>query len=98
MELINHETPDNKRVKDYLTKIRANSAYTTFRVVVNIFQWALFIVAGLTIAAGFMAKDNGTVFMFIVGAVLIVCAKVGKQSVVMLADIADATIDAASKK
>lgn len=98
MEVINHELPDAKRVQDYLSKIRSNSAYTTFRVVVNIIQWLFFIAGGLTIAAGVMAKDSGTAFMLMVGVLLIVCAKVGKQSVVMLADMADATIDAASKK
>lgn len=98
MKIINNETPDATRVQSYLSHIRSNSAYTTFRVVVNVIQWLLFIAGGLTIATGVMAKDNGTPFMLMVGILLIVCAKVGKQSVVMLADIADATIDAASKK
>lgn len=92
------EDTDAIRVSNYLAKIRSQSAYKTFRVVVNVMQWLLFVIAGVCILASFMAHDSGTFMGLIFAGVLIVVAKVGKQATVMLADIADATIDAASKK
>ena len=98
MKVIGIDNTSGNRTTNYLQKIRANSAYTTFRVVVNVVQW-LFVIAGVVLIVGsFYANDNGTFFGLVFGFSLILIGKVGKQSTVMLADIADATIDMASKQ
>jgi len=81
--------------KNYLDEIRANSCYPTFRAVVLVATIATYLAAGLIIIAGIIAKE------FIIGAavaiIVAIVAKVAQEVSLMIADIADATIDSASK-
>lgn len=85
--------------KAYLNTIRAGSCYPTFRAFVTVATVLAYIVAALVVVAGFVSGQGGGVLVGIVVAVVIVLiAKVGQEVSLMIADIADATIDSAGHR
>ena len=85
--------------KAYLNSIRADSCYPTFRAFVTVATVLAYIVAALVVVAGFVSGQGGGILAGIVVAVVIVLiAKVGQEVSLMIADIADATIDSAGHR
>ena len=85
--------------KAYLNSIREESCYPTFRAFVTVATVLTYIVAVLVIIAGFISGQGGGILIGIVVAVVIVLiAKVGQEVSLMIADIADATIDSAGHR
>jgi hypothetical protein len=90
----------------YLERIRQETAYPTFRVLVRIIAICFYIAAVLmllgTIFSGLNSiEDSTAVFMLAVRIVLsVVCAAVGKltqEAASMVADIADSITDLNSR-
>ena len=85
--------------KAYLNTIRADSCYPTFRAFVTIATVLGYIVAALVVVAGFVSGQGSGILIGIVSAVVIaLIAKVGQEVSLMIADIADATIDSAGRR
>ena len=90
----------------YLDKLRINSSYPTFRGFVNSLATAGYVLAGLIVlVAVFAGLAGGSVTSFGIGAVMTVLGviiglffRAAKEASLMLADIADATLDSAGKK
>ena len=84
--------------RQYLEAIRANSCYPTFRGFVQIFTLLGYLVAAVVAIAGFVTGQIGAMLLAIAGAIIVaLLIRVGKEMSLMLADIADATIDSSSK-
>lgn len=83
----------------YLSAMRANSSYPVFRRVVSTLTTIAYVVAGLTALSGVVALGSlGAPGLILVGlaALIAIFAKVGQEVSLMVADIADATLDLAS--
>ncbi|MEN1942710.1 hypothetical protein WCE55_02470 [Luteimonas sp. MJ293] len=84
--------------RQYLEALRSGSCYPTFRGFITVFELLGYLIAALVAAGGFISGQSGAMLLGVVGAVLIVLLiRVAKEMSLMLADIADATIDASSK-
>lgn len=80
--------------KAYLNSIRRDTCYPTFRAFVTVATVLAYIVAALLVVAGFISGQDGGILVGIVIAIVIaLIAKVGQEVSLMIADIADATID-----
>lgn len=82
---------------DFLTLLRAESAYPTFRAVVGISTLFGYILAGLSAIGGIVVgwKGAGIVAAIVavaIGVVLYIVTRVFKEMWLMLADLTDATI------
>ena len=85
--------------KAYLNSIRADSCYPSFRAFVTVATILGYIVAAFVALAGFASGEVVPVLGCIVVAVVIVLiAWVGQEVSLMIADIADATIDSAGHR
>lgn len=85
--------------REYLEHIRSNSAYPAFRGFIQFFTVLGYIAAGLVAVFGFFTKNIGAILLFLLGAaVLAILVKVSKEVSLMLADIADATINFAGSQ
>lgn len=86
----------------YIARIRDDSAYSTFRFVVNFLSALTFIVAALSIIWGFFvlflkpSMIEAGVVALVGGVVAVILGKVSQEVTLMLADIADSIIDANS--
>jgi hypothetical protein len=89
--------------KTYLKTIRANSCYPTFRAVVTVVTITTYVIAVVMVVAGAFitgTTGNGTIvgFYFAGAVVIALLAKAGQEVSLMIADIADATIDVAGHR
>ncbi|WP_152597994.1 hypothetical protein [Novilysobacter arseniciresistens] len=85
--------------RNYLDHIRSNSFYPAFRGFIQFFTLVGYIAAGLVALFGFFTKSIGAILLFLLGtAVLAVLVRVAKEVSLMLADIADATINFAGSQ
>ena len=84
--------------RQYLEALRSGSCYPTFRGFVTVFELFGYLFAAIVAAGGFISGQSGAVFLGIAGAALIaLLIRVAKEMSLMLADIADATIDASAR-
>ena len=82
--------------KAYLKSIRTDTCYPTFRAFVTVATLLTYLIAALAVVVGFVSGHAGGVMISIViAALLALLAKVGQEVSLMIADIADATIDSA---
>ena len=89
----------------YLAKLRSDSAYPVFRKVVGIATGIGYFIAGSMVFGAIMPAltSHGepspfVIGMFLVAAFVAIMARVGKEVSLMIADIADATLDSASRR
>lgn len=82
----------------HLGQLRKNTAYPTFRKFADVMEWVLYGAAILCLIAGVVSGGGGVIVGLLLGGLLAVAGKVGKEATIMLADIADATINIAAKK
>ncbi len=84
--------------KAYLHTIRANSCYPTFRAFITIATALSYIVAALVVIGGVYAGQiAGLLVGVAIALVIVLVAKAGQEVSLMIADIADATIDSAGQ-
>lgn len=83
----------------YLKHVRTMSNYPAFRGVAALVLW-VFYIAGAVLALGGMLASSGAsgltaaVVAVVVGALIALVGKVAHEAMLMLADLADATIEA----
>ena len=85
----------------YLKKIRTNSCYPKFRVLVTAATVVLYILAAVpTLAAVAGVVNGGSIFIIFLGVVVtvifVIFAMVAQEASLLVADIADATIEQAT--
>ena len=84
--------------RTYLNQLRSSSCYPTFRGFVTIATVIGYLVAaGLAVAGVLSGQPGGIVLGFVLGVIVALVAKVAQEISLMVADIADATIDVASR-
>lgn len=84
--------------KQYLDGLRSRSCYPTFRGFVAVITVLTYVLAALVILVGFLTGQMPAILGCIVaGVLLIVLAKAAQEVSLMIADMADATIDTASR-
>lgn len=84
--------------RQYLEAIRSNSCYPAFRGFVKIFTFLGYLLAIGIVVAGMVTGQIGYTILAFVGAIIYaILIRVAKEVSLMLADIADATIDSSSK-
>ena len=85
--------------KEYLNIVRQGTCYPVFRGFVLIATIVLYICSLAMAAFGFLSGDVRVVASFIVASIILaLISKAGQELSLMAADMADVTIDAASKK
>lgn len=85
--------------RNFLNHIRNNSFYPAFRGFIQFFTIVGYITAVLVAVFGFFTKNIGAILLFLLGAIVIaVLVRVSKEVSLMLADIADATINFAGSQ
>lgn len=87
----------------YLRDLRRRSAYPFFRSVASFMMWVLLAAALLVFASGVYVSQNlgkawPVIASSIVGGLIAVIAFASQEASLMLADLADATIDTAASK
>lgn len=81
----------------YLERIRGNSCYPTFRIVVQIATYLAYLAAGCLVIVGLITGKVSTILLMIVAAAVVaIVARVAQEVTLMVADIADAAIDSAA--
>lgn len=81
----------------YLDRIRGNSCYPTFRIVVQIVTYLAYFAAICLVIMGFITgKLSSILLMIVAAAALALLARVAQEVTLMVADIADAAIDSAA--
>ena len=89
----------------YLEKLRGASAYPVFRKVVAVVTVVGYLIAGSfafgavlpAVLGGGDRIGPSTMMMLSVAALIVIMARVGKEISLMVADIADAVLDFASR-
>ena len=85
--------------KQYLEALRSRSCYPTFRTFIAIATVLTYLLAAVAAIVGFASKQAVGIAVGIGAALLLVLlAKVAEEVSLMVADIADVTIDAAAAK
>ncbi|SEB25043.1 hypothetical protein [Variovorax sp. YR216] len=88
---------------NFIHELRANSNYPTFRLVVDLVYWFSILLAVVSFAGavlalfwkgGNVASAIGAVLM---GLLILLSGRVGKEAAMMLADLSDAAIHSAQK-
>ncbi len=98
----------NPAKERYIQRIRSESAYPTFRSLINLFAILLYLVAVIFIVGGLFAGlaamsqqgAQGIGLMiggFILGVIYYVIGRVTKEAAFMLADVADCLTDQNSR-
>ncbi|OWQ93512.1 hypothetical protein CDN99_03325 [Roseateles aquatilis] len=82
----------------YLASLRRNTAYPTFRGFIALVKWLTYILGGVCVAVGIMAGPFGMVGGIVAGLVLLVMGRIGAEVSLMMADMADASIDTAAAR
>ena len=95
--------------QQYLQVIRANTAYPVYRGFVTIIALLFFLLAGLdalfAVIGGFAMMSTNTLLgvgVMVVGgvfaAILFMVARLAKEASLILADLADSTVDANAQR
>ena len=85
--------------RQYLDAVRDRTCYPTFRAFVAIATVLAYLIAVVSAIAGFLSGGlPGGIIGVVVALVVVLLAKVGQEVSLMIADIADATIDTAAKR
>ncbi len=83
----------------YLAQLRGNSQYPTFRGFVTFLSLLGYVAAALIAGAGFMTGQAFSALVgIVIGIIVGILAKTGQEVSLMIADIADATIDSAANE
>ncbi|MCW4455944.1 hypothetical protein OK348_14225 [Flavobacterium sp. MXW15] len=94
-------TPSTQTQTDnhtHLGNLRASSCYPAFRAFIAVFTIAGYIVSAIFALVGFFSGSTFGVLASLIGAVIIaLLVKVSAEASLMIADIADATIDSTSR-
>lgn len=80
----------------YLKNVRSMSNYPAFRGVAALVLWVFYIAGALLALGGMLASSSGMTTAAVaigVGALIALVGKVAHEAMLMLADLADATID-----
>lgn len=84
--------------EDYLNHLRGNSLYPNFRGMVNVQVWLGYFFAAITLLGGLFGMKVSTAsgpIAFFIAILIVALTKVYKEVVLMLVDVADATVDIA---
>jgi hypothetical protein len=96
----------NPQKRKYLARIRSDSAYPAFRVIVNVVNLLLYALGGIAFAGaivfgfGLGRADSNPPMLFVgmaMGIFYVVLGKVFREVSLMLADVADSITDLNSR-
>ncbi len=98
----------NTKKQNYLSSIRSDSAYPTFRSVIGIIAILMYVLGGIVVLFGLIGGIGmmtqqflpGVMTLFIsilIGVIYVVIGKIVKEAALMLADIADSITEANSR-
>lgn len=84
---------------DFVIKMRDESLYPTFRSLVRITTWLIYLLAVITVFVAIFRVEGGTARLgMMMGAItMAVIATAAKEAALMLADMSDATVIQAAR-
>ncbi len=91
--------PQSAQATPFLKRLRAESAYPTFRALVGLFTWLLVIIAGIAVLVAWISGSAAAAIGTTAGSlVVIIFALAGREVALMLADLSDASIRTAERQ